>query len=38
MLFSGRFTYAEVAVFLNENGVKTSYRSVERYAKKMGLR
>ena len=38
MLFSGRFTYAEVAVFLNENGVKTTYSSVQRYAKKMGLR
>lgn len=38
MLFSGKFTYAEVAIFLRENGVKTTYSSVYRYAKKMGLR
>lgn len=38
MLFSGKFTYAEVAIFLQENGVKTTYSSVHRYAKKMGLR
>ena len=38
MIFSGRFTYSEVARFLRENGVKTTYTSVYRYAKKMGLR
>ena len=38
MLFCGKFTYAEVASFLRENGVKTTYSSVHRYAKKMGIR